>query len=274
MKTISFKTSFNTGDQLYHLSGINAVCEKNNAKADIHIWLDRIAAYYPGSPPHPVKDLTGRKEVGMNHLMFKLLKPLLECQPFINSVDTYNGEPINVDLDIIKQVNINQPYGDLRQWPGYVFSDMTCDISQQALFLPKYRLEFPELEDGRYILVNRTERYIEKSPVNYFFLKDYPVVFFVGVPKEYNIFKKEVPHAVHLDPENFLELAKLIKNAVMTVGNQSMVYAMAEQMKTPRVLEVCRFAPNVISAGPNGYPFLDQKGLEYFVNKLWREEHP
>lgn len=270
-KIISFKTSWNTGDILYHLSGINAVCERLEAKADIYIWLDRIAAYYPGSPPHPVKDLTGRKEVSINHLMFKLLKPLLEVQPFINKVDTYNGEECTVDLDVIKQRKIGQPYGDLRQWPGFVYSDMVCDISKQAVFLPEHRLELSGVEDGRYILVNRTERY-NNTFVSYHFLKDYPVVLFVGVPKEFNRFTKEVPNAVFLQPPNFLELAQLVAGAVMTIGNQSMTFALAEQMKTPRVLEVYEFAPNVIPAGPGGYPFYDQKGLEYYVEKLWKGE--
>lgn len=271
MKTIGFKSSYNSGDILYHLSAIKAVCEKQQAKAHLYLWIDRVAAYYPGCPPHPVKDITGKKDVSLNLKMYTMLKPLLEAQPYIEAVEMYNGEQVTVDLDLIKQRKVGQPMGDLRQWPGFVFPDMVCDIGEGALFLPEHKIEMNGAPDNRYIIVNRTERYLNTF-ISYHFLKAYPVVLFVGVPKEYSIFRKEVPNAVHIHPENFLELAKLVKNAALTIGNQSMTFAIAEQLKAPRVLEVCEYAPNVIVAGGNGYPFYGQAAVEYYVEKLWRGE--
>lgn len=270
MNTISFKGTLNTGDWIYYLSGIKSVCEKHNAKAKLYLWLDRIAFYYTGAT-HPVKDITGKKDVSMNAYMFKMLKPLLEAQPYIESVETWNGEPVMIDLDRIRQVKINQPYGDIRQWPGYVYTDMCCDIAIPALILPEARIDASGLGDG-YIVANRTERY-NNELISYFFLKDYPV-FFVGVPKEYHQFKKQVPQADHIQPQDFLVLAQIIDKAKLFVGNQSMCFAIAEQLKTPRVLEVSDIAPNVITCGENGYGFYDQKGAEYFVSKLWKGEKP
>ncbi|HMG14150.1 MAG TPA: hypothetical protein VK590_01815 [Saprospiraceae bacterium] len=272
MNTINFKSRSNTGDIIYSLSGIKSVCEKRGVKANLYLWLDRIASYYPGST-HPVKDITGKKEVSMNHFMFKWLKPLLESQEYINSVDIWNGETIHIDLDKKLDLKINQPYGDLRKWDGFVFPDMNCDISIPALSLPGHKVQLEGVKDNKYIVVNRTERY-NNTHISYFFLKEYPVVIFVGTPKEYNIFKKEVPHAVFLQPPDFLELAQLIKGAQLMIGNQSMCFAIAEQLKTPRVLEVCSAFPNVIVAGTNGYDFYFQSALEYYVAKLWRGEAP
>lgn len=127
-KVISIKISAFAGDVIYSLSAIKAYCERNNAKAALYIWIDRVMTPYVGAV-HPTKDLTGRKTVGINHYMFKMLKPLLESQEYIYLVDMWNGEDIMVDLDLIRSQNIGQPYGDLRRWIGLVFPELQCDIS-------------------------------------------------------------------------------------------------------------------------------------------------
>lgn len=263
--TINFKTSSNCGDIIYSLSGIKAVCERQNAKANIYIWLDRLAASYPGAT-HPVKDITGKKEVGCNLYMFKMLKPLLEAQLYVNLVDTWNGEQC-IDLD--KKMEVRIGHNDLRMWDGFCYPDMICDPAVPAITLPDYEIALQGIKDNRYILVNHTERYLNQR-ISYFFLKDYPEVMFTGTPKEFNIFKKEVPHAFYIQADNFLALAQLIRGSVLMIGNQSMNFAIAEQIKHHRVLEVCAQAPNVNPAGPNAYPFIVQTALESIVANLWK----
>ena len=65
----------------------------------------------------------------------------------------------------------------------------------------------------------------------------------------------------------FLEYAHAIKNSRFLLGNQSFGWNLAEAMKTPRVLEVCQFAPNCMPfVGENSYGYFHQVGLEsYFV---------
>lgn len=252
---INFKHSGNSGDIIYALSGIYAVCCRLQVQAKLLIWIDRPAYYYEGAT-HPVYN-SDNQNVMVNEYMFNMLKPLLEAQQYIHSVEMLDGQEVHVDLDMIRQVNINIPYGDIRTWYGFKFNDMSPDLSQKCIsangepmsYLPK-----------KYILVNLTERY-RNIYVNYMFLQKYENVLFAGTPAEYELFVKQVPNAIFLKVENFFNLAIAIKYASLIIGNQSMVFGIAEQMKKPRVLEVCRYAPNVIPCGKMLMGFIRRKGL-------------
>lgn len=249
------------------------MCDKYGVKASLLLWLNQPAHYYEGAV-HPVLDDMG-KNVMMNLYMFKMIKPLLLAQPYIKSVKAWQGEEVHINLDRIRELNgaIGMPYGDIRRWIMYAYPDLAADTSQPCLSVPDVEPDSQIGEYGDYILVNRSERYLNNR-VSYMFLKKYPKVIFAGTPGEYAIFQQMVPTAFHLAPENFLELAQWIKYAKLFVGNQSFCYSIAEQMKTPRVLEVCNYAPNVIPVGKDGYDFYNQDGLEYYVEKLWKGETP
>lgn len=275
-KIINFIHSGNLGDVLYALSGIKSVCDKNNARARIYLWLNRPAAYYDGAV-HPVVD-DGKIMVMLNSYMFNMAKPLLEAQEYIESCQVWEGqEPIKnvIDLNRIRQVSIGIPGGDIKKWYTYLFPDMCFDPAEQVIFLPKTEEKHQSEEFGDYILVNRTERY-RSTYIGYLFLNNYPEgkVLFAGTIKEFDIFRMQVPNVLHCDCPNFLELAYWIKNAKAFIGNQSMCFSIAEQMKSPRILEVCSWAQNVIVSGPNGYDFYAQEALEYYVEKLWKGEKP
>lgn len=118
------------------------------------------------------------------------------------------------------------------------------------------------------ILCNRTSRYRNES-IHYGFLQHQPLkVYFAGTMEEYAEFQSHVPKAVYLPIKNFLELAIYISSAKVFIGNQSFCFSLAEAMKTPRVLEVCSFAPNVIPCGPNGFDFYTQDAAEWLVHEL------
>lgn len=270
MKVLNIKHSGNSGDIVYALSGIKAVCEKYGAQARLFLWLDRPAFYYEGAT-HPVENAKG-KNVMLNRYMFDMLKPLLDNQPYIESVNPWEGEKINIDMDRIREVNVGIPYGDIRRWYFYLFPDMCTDLCEPSI-MQEFVLPPEPVKDMEYILVNRTQRY-NNVRISYAFLRDYPTVLFAGTPTEFELFAHEVPNAIHVLPKDFLELSEYILFSKLFVGNQSMCYAIAEQMKRPRVLETCAYAPNVIPAGPDGYDFYTQTALEYYVEKLWKGETP
>ncbi len=271
-KFISFRHSQNIGDIIYSLSGIESVCRKNNAKADLFYWLNRPAFYYE-SAVHPIMDDgTGKTNVMLNFKMLDMLTPLLEAQSFVNSVNVWNGEPIEIDLDKVRQVNINVPHGCIRKWYSYLYPDMCHDNSKQIIHMPK-NLKHRSLVQPPYVLVNRTQRYLSHY-IAYKFLKDYPNVLFAGTEVEYKLFLTHAPNAIHIQVRDFLDLAYWIQNAQVFIGNQSFCFAVAEQMKTKRVLEVCAYAQNVIPSGANGYDFYSQEALEYYVAKLWNNQQP
>lgn len=270
-KTISFKHSGNMGDVIYSLSGIKTVCLKQKACARIYLQLDKEASYYEGAR-HPVTN-SSNIMVMLNQYMADMAKPLLEAQPYIESAEVWQGEKIDIDLDRMRQVSIGIPGGDIRTWYGFLFPDMYPDLSQQVISLPRTYGKHQSEKYGPYILVNRTERYLS-TYISYSFLRHYPDVLFAGTKREYELFLKFVPNAILLQAGHFLDLAHWIRSSKVFIGNQSMCYAIAEQMKTPRVLEVCSFASNVIPIGKNGYGFYAQTALEYYVEKLWKGEAP
>lgn len=270
MGTISFKHSGNSGDIIYSLSGIKAVCEKYDMKADIYLWLNRPAHYYEGAV-HPVKDdKTVKKNVMLNQYMFDMLKPLLESQKYIHSVQPWNGEEIQVDLDTIRKTLIGIPNGDIRRWYHYKFHDMISDTSFPSLIIP-YNEVSALKKFSPFIIVNRTERY-RNNAISYAFLKNCGVqILFVGTVGEFELFKEEVPNSIHYLPKDFLELAFAMLDAICFIGNQSMCFAIAEQMKIPRILEVCEYAPNVIVSGYNGYDYYSQDAFKYYTDHLIKE---
>lgn len=263
MKTISFKHMGNAGDIIYALSGIKQICERLGKKANLFIWLNRPAFYYEGAQ-HPVKDMQTGQQVTMNAYMLKMIRPLLESQPYINIVKEWEGEEIHVDLDRTKEVNVNMPYGDVRKWYGYVFPYLQADLGKPALNIPSFPQTAVPIP---YILVNRTQRYFNPL-ISYMFLRNYENVIFAGTIEEFQEFQSEVPNAHHLQVKDFNELAMWIKSARFFIGNQSMCFAIAEQLKTPRIMETCRFAPNVIPVGEDALDFYTQECFEEHVRTL------
>lgn len=260
-KCINFKHMGNAGDIIYALSGIKTVCEKLDMKANIYLWIDRPAHYYEGAY-HPTRNFKGQ-QVSLNHYMAKMLIPLLQYQPFINEVKIWEGEEIHCDLDKIKEVNVNMPYGDIRKWYSYVFTFLHCDLGEKILSDPP----MSTVTEQGYIVVNRTQRYYNPM-ISYMFLRNYPKVFFAGTPEEFELFQHEVPSAAYLQCDDFLELSAWIAGARVVIGNQSMCFAIAEQLKVPRILETCKFAPNVHPVGKNAYDFYTQSAFEEYVKML------
>lgn len=253
-KTISFKHSGNAGDIIYSLAGIQKVTGDLGMKADFTMWLDREARYYDGAV-HPLGNKT------LNDYMYENLKPLLEAQPYISTVDRYKGQKIQIDLDLVRQRDIGMPYGNIAYWYGYIFPDMLCDSS-----IPWLHVEEKYSELRNTIIVNRTQRY-QNPHITYAFLRNCPEdVMFVGTHGEYELVKREIPKMAYLEVDNFYDLACAIKSCKFFIGNQSMCFGIAEAIKAPRILEICTFAPNVIPSGPGpaGHYF-SQQAFEWFV---------
>lgn len=269
--TITFKHSGNTGDIIYALAGIKAVCERLNNKAIICIWLDRPGHYYEGAK-HPLGEVT------MNKYMFDMLRPLLLDQAYIHDVIIWEGEKILIDLDLIRQDFVNMPYGHIARWYFYRFPDMNCDLGKAWLSKSFYLDKFTDIKSVNLdlsikdsIVINRTSRY--RNPhISYAFLRKYDErVLFVGTKDEFEVIKKEIPNIFYASGVlyDFKHLAWLISECKVFIGNQSMCFALAEAMKTPRILELCSFAPNVIVQGDGpAYDFYTQHAFEYYVDQV------
>jgi len=62
-------------------------------------------------------------------------------------------------------------------------------------------------------------------------------------------------------------MANILNSCYLFIGNQSSTFALAEQMKIRRALEVHNQNPNVISTGGEVYDYMTTQGLEHLIKK-------
>lgn len=267
MKLVSLLHSFPAGDLLAALPGLKQVSQDNDCEWIIYQKVDLsygLSMAYPGAV-YSIKDDSGQP-VTMNKNTFLALKPLLLAQPYIKDFREWAGESVNFNFDELRERDTTMPMGSINRWAMYLWPDMATDLSKETLTIPD---SIDQRVVGK-ILINRTERYTNML-ISYNFLKQYgDRVMFVGLPNEHEVFCKQhklnIPRLVAND---FLEIATALYNCKVYIGNQSSCFQVAEQMKIPRILEVCKSIPNVIGSGPGFYDFLTQRALEYYCDKLF-----
>lgn len=264
MDLLKIKHSVNSGDLIASIAGLQKVYETKGRKSVIMQRLNMKAAYYQGAV-HPVIDTEGNM-VSMNEKQWNMLVPLLEAQPYVDHCEVWEGQKFELNFDAIREGNLcNMPNGLIQKWIWASIPSLTCDLSKPWIHVePK-----DDLITKDKIVVNLTERYRNPN-ITYFFLKEYEEhLIFAGTDKEYENFSNEYKiRCPLLKVDNFLELAECLLMAKVFLGNQSFCWNLAEAMKIPRVLELCSFAPNCFSIGPNGYDFFNQQSLEYFIEKI------
>ena len=266
---LTFMQPRNLGDLIYSLWGIKNVCEKLNCKAVIYQWLNKEAFYYEGAK-HPTKGDSGN-EVTMNRKMFDMVRPLMLALPYVDDFLEYQGETVHFNLDRISHMQINIPFGEIRNWIGYCFPELQADLGDKVIEIPFSWLYNPKYDLSEAIIVNRTTRY--RNPhIHYGVLNKYAMrghkIYFVGTLDEFSEFSGFVHSAEYLKVDDFLELAFYINQCKLFIGNQSFCFALAEAMKVPRVLEVCSFAPNVIPIGKEAYQYYDEECFITILDSL------
>ena len=105
--------------------------------------------------------------------------------------------------------------------------------------------------------------------INYKFLSNFKDLIFLGLKNEYLDLKKEVPNLEFYDCKDFLEMAEIIKNSKVFIGNLSFGYTLAEGLKVPRLLESNPEFPLVYPNGGRGYDFYFQNHFEMLFKKLY-----
>lgn len=259
----SFLHDGNAGDVIASIPAMNEYARITGSKIILYLTNGQRAVYYSGAT-HPTLNSNGEMCM-LNEKMIFMLSPLLKAQDFISDVKIHNGEKIDVDLNAIRKTNVGMPNFCISRWYFYVYPDLACDTSKQWLFVSDTDKDFAKNK----IIVSRTERYLNPN-INYCFLKKYESdILFIGTKLECVIFKERYGLDIeHLQISNFLELAQAIDQSKFHISNQTMAFQISQGLKHKRILELCEFAPNVIVDGENGYDFLAQGALEFYVNKL------
>ena len=254
MKTIKIKHSGNLGDIIYSLNAVRSASLLHDCKVVLLINLNQPIQLTP-SYQHPLGG------VMMNETMFKMAYPLLKTCDFIEDILPFNNQKVDYDFDNFRDLNFNLAAGDIKKWYLYAYPELQRRYEDIDCF------DFDLSDDctNTYVVVNRTSRY-QNPFIDYKILdKCKKHIYFVGVEQEYNEFQKLVPNCEHKKFNNFLEMAQLVTDCTLFIGNQSMAYAIAEQCEATRLLEVAPACPNVIT---KGYEMFTQEGFEYCLKDL------
>ena len=239
------------GDLIYSLSATKKASELHGAKIDFHIGFREPN----GTPNHPGGGYC------MNPISYAYIKPLLEFQPYIQSVQMNAHPDIVYDFDKFRRHNLNLAAGDLRRNQFLVYPELMCDLHKPCIEATE---PIPYFADK--ILLNFSSRY-RNYDINYFPLKEHKCVFF-GYESEYIAFTDRWQLDCELIKcQDALMLATILGSSKAFIGNQSSTYAIAEQMKVKRLLEVCVQSPNVIPVN-NGFDYVTNQAFNHFLTTL------
>ena len=239
------------GDLIYSLSATKKASELHGAKIDFHIGFREQNT----TPNHPGGGYC------MNPISYAYIKPLLEFQPYIQSVQMNAHPDIVYDFDKFRRHNLNLAAGDLRRNQFLVYPELMCDLHEPCIEATE---PIPYFADK--ILLNFSSRY-RNYDINYFPLKEYKCVFF-GYESEYIAFTDRWQLDCELIKcQDALMLATILGSSKAFIGNQSSTYAIAEQMKVKRLLEVCVQSPNVIPVN-NGFDYVTNQAFNHFLTTL------
>jgi|TARA_B110000967_G_C18812679_1_gene524460 hypothetical protein len=248
-KEISFLHSGHTGDIINILPILKNLSKTHKCK--LYIQLDSpISKFYPHHPAG---------QVFMNKKIYDMLLPLLKKQQYLDSIETYNKQNIDINFDIIRELPIRLTFDSMKY--GFHISGIQADLNETFLSVDEH------LTIKNKIIILRSLRY-QNHFINYDFLSKYEDVYFIGTINEYDDLKKNINNLRFYNCKDFLDMAQIIKSCKLFIGNSSMGFTIAEGLKVPRLLEAYPWNGSQQVHGFNGYDFYFQSHFEKFFQIL------
>ena len=255
METIKVIHSGNAGDCIYALSSMHYLWTMQGKEIDLYLRVGVPSTFT--SLTHPVGN------VMLNDTMFEMLKPLLLSQSYIHDVikvEASERVEVDYDFDLFRKESKNLSAGDIKLWYSLAYPELMPSTTYKVLDASKYVGE-------EYIVINRSTRY-NNPLIDYTLLEGLgKPIYFVGVEDEFKIMSAIIPNLIHKEVSDFLEMADFINSSSLFVGNQSMAFSIAEQLKVPRILEQYAKAPNVIPQGGQWFTFHTNEQFKTILDK-------
>ena len=215
---ISFLHSGHLGDIINSLPLIKEVAK--NKKCKLFIEANKPLPYHLQDPsPHFGKYY-------LTEFSIKKMMPLLSKQTYIEKVDIFNNQNIDVNLNLFREMAINFNIDSVRWYFHITGIHAELDIPYLT------NVGFHEIKEK--IVIIRTKRR-RNYLINYNFLKNYNNVLFLGLRDEYNELKKEIPNLEFFECRDFLEMAQIINSSKVFIGNLSFGFTLAEGLKKTKV---------------------------------------
>jgi hypothetical protein len=252
-KELNINHSGNAGDIIYAMPTLKRIHELTGATINLYFKLGQ-PRILPQYMSHPLGT------VMLNQKMVDMLTPLVESQRYIQKCEAYNGQSIQIDLDLFRSQIIPNDRGNIARWCGYL-TGVTPELWKKWITVQ------PDPGYTDKIVISRSSRYRNAS-IDYSFLSKYDDLVFIGIASEYEDMRKSIPGIKWVQVDDFLKLAQLIAACKFFIGNQSFPFALAESLKVPRILEAYHEITNVIPEGENAHDFFFQEHFESLVKQL------
>ncbi len=250
-KNLSFLHYGHLGDIINSLPVIKELSKSKNCKLFLQIGKE--------IPKHVALNDHPFGKVYLSEVSIKKLLPLLKNQKYIQEVKIFNNEKIDIDLNFFREMPINFNIDSVRWY--FHLTGQFPDLAKDYLEVPEHK----KYKD--YIVIMRSLRRQNKN-INYSFLSKYKKIVFIGLKSEFDDLKSQINNLEYYESNDFLELASVIKNSKIFIGNLSFGYALAEAIKVPRLLESGPNFPLVYPNGENAFDFYFQSHFEDLVEKL------
>ncbi len=182
------------------------------------------------------------------------LMPLLAAQPYIDSIEMWNGED---GIDCNKWRETYQPTENLIQKQlSFLNVPLDCAADPWLCVQPKRVAKQ---------VINRSFRYHCHFPIE-FVEKD---AIFIGTKREHTAWQAEFDRDIEYYPtKDLLQAAEVIAGSELFIGNQSCCYAIVEALKHNSILEVFLPSPNCISGRRNAQFVMGWTEKEYQIVKF------
>ena len=246
-KELSFLHSGRLGDLIYSLATIKELSK--NHKCRLYIQVEK-----PMLGPHD-----SARKTFINKRCGDLILPLLRNQDFLETVNIYKDEKIDINLDLFRDIPINHSFYSSR-WFSHICG---VNINVENTFLS---VKPNDLIKNK-IIVGRSSRY-RNAYINYKFLKNTKNLLCIGLKDEFQDSKKDINNLEFHDCKDFLEMAEIIKASKFFIGNMSFQYIISEALKVPRLLEASPDYPVAFPVGPNAFDAYHQNHFEKFFGDL------
>jgi GT2 family glycosyltransferase len=184
--------------------------------------------------------LNPNEALGFTEAGARSLFPLLRLQSYIEDVRFWEGEAVDVDLDLFRELDYRAT--NLADCHLLRFGLSTSE--RDAAWVHVW-----DAQEGGAIVFARS---LDHRGIARFWETCYacfsPRAVFVGTSEEHRVFEAEVGRIRYTPTGDLLELAGIIAGCELFVGNQSCPYAVAEALKKKAILEVDLAAPNCLFA--------------------------
>jgi hypothetical protein len=230
---------------------INFEFSKRNKKEPFDL-TSLYDAFYP-RVFHPAKNVL------LNECGYRFIENLLIDQEYIENVDIYRDQKIDIDLDLFRNLPVDYTNGSIVDWHIQA-TGMHADTENPWILFKK------DLKYIDTIVWGRSARY-RNDRIDFSILEKYADhLVFIGLDSEYEDMKKLVPSLVYKKIETARQLASIIGSAKLYIGNGSFTFSVAEGIKVPRLYEQCLWCDSVQPKN-NGHKFTNQAEFETLLEK-------